>query len=118
MIAATDPNKKKGSDWNQQGVLAPPLYAYVTPDQVHAWFASVHVMEQAAASEVPCHARQVVAAGSAIGDMALHFIEKYGMMALRIPSKFDLRRFCRHGSACLPCPDPESARWQCFGSCA
>ena len=38
---------------------------------------------------------RVVAAGSAIGDMALHFIEKYGMMALRIPSKFDLRRFCR-----------------------
>ncbi len=41
---------------------------------------------------------RVVAAGSAIGDMALHFIEKYGMMALRIPSKFDLRRFCR----CVP----------------
>ena len=43
---------------------------------------------------------RVVAAGSAIGDMALHFIEKYGMMALRIPSKFDLRRFCR----CAPSP--------------
>jgi T-complex protein 1 subunit theta len=27
--------------------------------------------------------------------MAMHFIEKYGMMALRIPSKFDMRRFCR-----------------------
>jgi len=25
----------------------------------------------------------------------MHFIEKYGMMALRIPSKFDMRRFCR-----------------------
>ncbi len=44
---------------------------------------------------------RVVAAGSAIGDMALHFIEKYGMMALRIPSKFDLRRFCRCHSAAL-----------------
>lgn len=38
---------------------------------------------------------RVVVAGSAIGDMALHFVEKYGMMAVRIPSKFDLRRFCR-----------------------
>ena len=38
---------------------------------------------------------RVVVAGSAIGEMALHFIEKFGMMALRIPSKFDLRRFCR-----------------------
>lgn len=29
------------------------------------------------------------------GEMALHFVEKYGMMAIKIPSKFDLRRFCR-----------------------
>ncbi len=63
---------------------------------------------------------RVVAAGSAIGDMALHFIEKYGMMALRIPSKFDLRRFCRCASdpvsqiepaiaKLLNCNDKESA---------
>ena len=62
---------------------------------------------------------RVVAAGSAIGDMALHFIEKYGMMALRIPSKFDLRRFCRFASdpvsqkpaisKLLNCNDIESA---------
>jgi T-complex protein 1 subunit theta len=38
---------------------------------------------------------QVVVSGSAIGEMAMHFIEKYGMMAIRIPSKFDLRRFCK-----------------------
>ena len=39
---------------------------------------------------------QVIAAGSSFGEMALHFVEKYDMMAVRIPSKFDLRRFCRH----------------------
>ena len=33
--------------------------------------------------------------GGSIGEMAMHFIEKYGLMAIRIPSKFDLRRFCR-----------------------
>lgn len=38
----------------------------------------------------------VIVSGSAIGEMALHFIEKYNIMAIRIPSKFDLRRFCRH----------------------
>lgn len=38
---------------------------------------------------------KVVVAGSAFGEMAMHFIEKYGMMALRLPSKFDMRRFCR-----------------------
>ncbi len=42
---------------------------------------------------------RVVVAGSAIGEMALHFVEKHGMMALRIPSKFDLRRFCRCGGS-------------------
>lgn len=37
----------------------------------------------------------VVVAGAAIGEMAMHFIEKHGIMAIRIPSKFELRRFCR-----------------------
>ena len=49
---------------------------------------------------------QVVVAGSAIGEMAMHFIEQAGLMAVRIPSKFDLRRFCRcaqpHGQHCRP----------------
>jgi T-complex protein 1 subunit theta len=37
----------------------------------------------------------VVVSGGNIGEMAMHFLEKYGLMAIRIPSKFDLRRFCR-----------------------
>lgn len=49
---------------------------------------------------------QVVVAGSAIGEMAMHFIEQAGLMAVRIPSKFDLRRFCRcaqqHHSNAVP----------------
>ncbi|KAL4858422.1 T-complex protein 1 subunit theta [Chlorella vulgaris] len=38
---------------------------------------------------------KVVVGHQAFGEMALHFIEQYGMMAIKIPSKFDLRRFCR-----------------------
>lgn len=38
---------------------------------------------------------RVVVGHAAFGEMALHFIEKHGMMAVRIPSKFELRRFCR-----------------------
>jgi chaperonin GroEL (HSP60 family) len=38
---------------------------------------------------------QVVVSGGNIGEMAMHFLEKYGLLAIRIPSKFDLRRFCR-----------------------
>lgn len=35
---------------------------------------------------------KVIVAGAKFGDMALHFIAKYGMMAVRLNSKFDLRR--------------------------
>eukprot|EP00478_Filoreta_tenera_P000863 GABV01000869.1.p1 GENE.GABV01000869.1~~GABV01000869.1.p1 ORF type:complete len:312 (-),score=104.28 GABV01000869.1:145-966(-) len=37
----------------------------------------------------------VVVSGSNIGDMALHFLEKYKIMALKITSKFELRRICK-----------------------
>ncbi|DBA68483.1 TPA: hypothetical protein ACH3X2_013770 [Trebouxia sp. C0005] len=54
---------------------------------------------------------KVVVAGSAYGEMAMHFIEKYGMMALRLPSKFDMRRFCRATGATalvkLAAPQPD-----------
>lgn len=46
-----------------------------------------------------CSGAKVVVAGNAIGEMAMHFIEKYGLMAIRIPSKFDMRRLCRWGQA-------------------
>ncbi|KAK0097077.1 hypothetical protein PV326_003366 [Microctonus aethiopoides] len=37
----------------------------------------------------------VIVSGGKIGDMALHFLNKYNIMAVRIPSKFDLRRLCK-----------------------
>ena len=38
---------------------------------------------------------RVVVSGGAIGEMAMHFLEKHGLLVLRVPSKFDLRRVCR-----------------------
>uniref|UniRef100_A0A0E0P2S0 CCT-theta n=1 Tax=Oryza rufipogon TaxID=4529 RepID=A0A0E0P2S0_ORYRU len=38
---------------------------------------------------------KVIVSGAAVGDMALHFCERYKLMVLRISSKFELRRFCR-----------------------
>ncbi|CAB3373992.1 Hypothetical predicted protein [Cloeon dipterum] len=40
----------------------------------------------------------VVAAGK-FGDMALHYLNKYDIMAVRLTSKFDLRRLCKATSA-------------------
>eukprot|EP00761_Pharyngomonas_kirbyi_P003334 gb/GECH01003338.1/.p1 GENE.gb/GECH01003338.1/~~gb/GECH01003338.1/.p1 ORF type:complete len:540 (+),score=137.37 gb/GECH01003338.1/:1-1620(+) len=37
----------------------------------------------------------VVVSGGSFGELALHFLERYGMMAVKVPSKFDQRRLCR-----------------------
>ncbi|KAJ8027466.1 T-complex protein 1 subunit theta [Holothuria leucospilota] len=38
---------------------------------------------------------KVVVAGGKVGDMALHFLNKYNLMAVRLTSKWDLRRVAR-----------------------
>lgn len=38
---------------------------------------------------------KVVVAGAKFGDMALHFLNKYGLMAVRLNSKFDIRRLAK-----------------------
>lgn len=45
----------------------------------------------------------VVISGGSISEMALHFIERYEMMALKVTSKFELRRLCRavNATACV-----------------
>ncbi|KAF8395973.1 hypothetical protein HHK36_017584 [Tetracentron sinense] len=38
---------------------------------------------------------KIIVSGAAVGEMALHFCERYKLMVLKISSKFELRRFCR-----------------------
>nr|AAP34647.1 chaperonin-containing TCP-1 theta [Bigelowiella natans] len=38
---------------------------------------------------------KVIVTGGSVGDMAKHFVEKYGMMLIRILSKFELRRLAK-----------------------
>jgi len=53
----------------------------------------------------------VVVCGQSVGELALHFVEKYKMMVLKVPSKFELRRLCRTTGASnlvrLEPPSPE-----------
>jgi len=45
----------------------------------------------------------VIVSGGKIGDMALHFINKYKMMAVRLVSKWDIRRLAKAtGATALP----------------
>lgn len=58
---------------------------------------------------------KVVVTGDQVSDMALHFLNRHGLLALRIQSKFDLRRFCRatgsNPMARLGAPTAEEAGW-------
>ncbi|SCV68295.1 BQ2448_416 [Microbotryum intermedium] len=37
----------------------------------------------------------VVVAGSSIGELALHYLNRHGILVIKVLSKFDLRRLCR-----------------------
>ncbi|CAH1401906.1 unnamed protein product [Nezara viridula] len=51
----------------------------------------------------------VVVAGGKISDIALHFLNKAGLMAVRLQSKFDIRRLCKvTGAVPLPILTPPS----------
>ena len=53
---------------------------------------------------------KMIICGQAVGELALHFIEKYGMMVIKCPSKFELRRICRTtGAAPLVRMEPPTA---------
>lgn len=46
---------------------------------------------------------KVVVAGAKFGDLALHYLNKYGLMGVRLNSKFDVRRLCKTvGATALP----------------
>ncbi|EDO18485.1 hypothetical protein Kpol_1032p82 [Vanderwaltozyma polyspora DSM 70294] len=52
-----------------------------------------------------------VIAGAGVGELALHYLNRYGILVLKVPSKFELRRICRVcGATPLPrlgAPTPE-----------
>lgn len=53
---------------------------------------------------------KVIVAGAKFGDMALHYVNQYGMMAVRLNSKFDLRRLSKAvGATVLPRLIPPTA---------
>jgi len=58
----------------------------------------------------------VIVTGGTVDDLAIHFLEKYGLMCLKLTSKFELRRLCRAvGARALVSLGPVSKEHQ--GSC-
>lgn len=59
----------------------------------------------------------VIVCAQTIGELALHFVEKYKLMVLKVPSKFELRRLCRStGATTLVRLEPPKSDE--LGSCA
>lgn len=53
--------------------------------------------------EIADSGAKVVVSGGKIGDMALHYLNKYNLMAVRLNSKWDIRRLCKSvGATPLP----------------
>jgi len=52
-----------------------------------------------AIKEIADSGANVVVSGGNIDDMALHFLEKYKMMVIKVQSKFQLRRLCKATNA-------------------
>lgn len=50
---------------------------------------------EAAIKELHDVGLRVVIAGSTVGDLAMHYLNRYGILVIKILSKFDLRRICR-----------------------
>ncbi|SCU86726.1 LAME_0D07404g1_1 [Lachancea meyersii CBS 8951] len=54
-----------------------------------------------------------VVAGNGVDDLALHYLNRYNILVLKVPSKFELRRICRVCGATpmarLGAPTPEEA---------
>ncbi len=67
--------------------------------ELEGYSAGEEARVEAAIKAIADTGARVVVTGQTIGEMAMHFLEKYGIMALKIPSKFELRRFCRATNA-------------------
>lgn len=50
---------------------------------------------EAAIKELHDVGLRVVVAGAQVGDLALHYLNRYGILVIKILSKFELRRVCR-----------------------
>eukprot|EP00842_Homolaphlyctis_polyrhiza_P005527 jgi/Hompol1/5976/HPOL_002132-RA len=50
---------------------------------------------EAAIKELADAGVKVIVAGSTIGELALHFFNRFNLLAVKVLSKFDLRRLCR-----------------------
>ena len=67
--------------------------------ELEAYSSQEEAAVEALVAAVAASGATVVVSGGAFGDIALHYLNRAGILALRVPSKFDLRRVCRSTGA-------------------
>lgn len=55
-----------------------------------AWLTPLQIIKEIADTGI-----RVVIAGQSIGELALHYLNRYSILVIKVLSKFDLRRLCR-----------------------
>lgn len=100
MICSTSLAAKK-STWKRYGLLSYPCtpLSIPIPSQIFA--------------EIAASGVKVIIAGTNVGELALHYLNRHHILVLKVLSKFELRRLCRVVSATplarLGAPTPEEA---------
>jgi T-complex protein 1 subunit theta len=73
----------------------------------------LHTADRQYFKEIADSGVKLIIAGSGIGDLALHYLNRMGIAVIKVLSKFDLRRLCRVVGATplarLGAPTPEEA---------
>jgi T-complex protein 1 subunit theta len=73
----------------------------------------LHTADKQYFKEIADSGVKLIIAGSGIGDLALHYLNRMGIAVIKVLSKFDLRRLCRVVGATplarLGAPTPEEA---------
>lgn len=69
-------------------------------DLSHYNFAEESILRDMVVS-IASSGASVVVTGGRISDHACHYLDRYRLMLVRIPSKYELRRLCRLSGACI-----------------
>jgi T-complex protein 1 subunit theta len=74
---------------------AKETFLVTSPDQLEKFAPAQEATMEKAIKEIADSGVNVVVSGGKIGEMAMHFIEKYKLLAVKTSSKFEIRRICR-----------------------
>eukprot|EP01097_Dermamoeba_algensis_P009828 TRINITY_DN706_c0_g1_i11.p1 TRINITY_DN706_c0_g1~~TRINITY_DN706_c0_g1_i11.p1 ORF type:complete len:538 (+),score=114.03 TRINITY_DN706_c0_g1_i11:38-1615(+) len=68
---------------------------FKTADQLEGYTASEEIQMENIIKNIAAAGINVIVTGGSISDIGVHFIEKYKLMAVKVQSKFALRRLCK-----------------------